>query len=90
MRGSFERDQDGQEYWLGYGASAVRLARACARKCRQEQLWDKAMIWDWWAERCAADNSKPLRVVLPSGLVTYERHSKGNFGPTPAKYWKAI
>jgi hypothetical protein len=80
MYGSYGRTQHGQDYWVGYGKDAVRMARECAARCRREGLWDTATAWDRVAESCAADSTKPLRCNLPPGVVHYERHSKGTFG----------
>ena len=61
-----ERDQ---WFWVGYGAKAVAMARACAARARQEGRPDIAAAWDRWAKRCAADPRKPLRVKLPQEFI---------------------
>ena len=81
MYGEFGRTQDGQDYWIGYGRDAVSMARVCAARCRSERMWEMARRWDVWAAQCNADPTKPLRCNLPPGVVTYERHSRGIFGP---------
>jgi hypothetical protein len=81
MRGSFERDARGNDWWVGTGRVAVSMARDCAAKARQMGRPDIAVRWDWWVSACTADPTKRMRVSLPPGVVIYERHSKGTFGP---------
>jgi hypothetical protein len=84
MYGSFGRTQDGQDYWIGYGRDAMRMARECAAKCEAKGMWRKMMAWErlWVAH--SLDPTKPLRCNLPPGAVRYERQSRGIFGPPAA------
>lgn len=78
MRGSVGRE-NGRDFWIGYGADAVAMARACAHKARENNRWDIAEAWDRCAEVHAADRFKPLKRYLPPGIVKWERHSRGFF-----------
>jgi hypothetical protein len=58
-----------QWFWVGYGPKAVAMARARAARARQEGRSDIAAAWDRWAERCAANASKILKIKLPQAYV---------------------
>lgn len=68
---TFMRER-GEWFWVAYGPKAVAMARCCASRARQAGLYDKAAIWDRWAERYIADPTKRLRIKLSRDYV--ERH----------------
>ena len=85
MYGKFGRTQDGRDYWEGFGSEAVRMARECIAKSRARRDPARIAYWERREQEHLADPYKVMRCYLPAGMVHYERHSKGTFGPSAAR-----